>query len=439
MSLYTANPDGTRPAAVLRRQQPQHRHQQHRRGVRAPQADAGRPHPHLARQYTDVDDGGDLIIIDGAKYVENTQALLSSAGSTGPAQTRGDHAGRHHDPRPLTGRPLHLRLSAVGWHQPHPGELDAVPPAGHDADAAAHRAVQLDHAERRQPDGRAAAVQRVDVRPEPGHPAADHDPGRGRDDHGRGGRAALHAAEHHPRQGAGRGPRPEPGRRRRRRHRHPQRLRHRRRGYRHAEHRNGGRLVQDGARRASGALPAPGEGGVDPRQDDRGPRRMPPSAPPTTCARSSATRPSSRTARCACEVPANVAFRMAVLDANGRRISSEQRAWLSGAPRGDPYLQRLPPARDRAEAGVARPPGTVQLRLGRSGRQRHRVPRHDCLRSRRYHSRPGRNHGPGAHARELPERHSGVQADGAGRQRGLHRRVDRPGAGDPGGADQPAL
>ena len=40
----------------------------------------------IARQYTDVDDGGDLVIIDGTHYVENTQALLGNPGFTGPAQ-----------------------------------------------------------------------------------------------------------------------------------------------------------------------------------------------------------------------------------------------------------------------------------------------------------------------------------------------------------------
>src|SRR5205823_1139570 len=40
----------------------------------------------IARQYTDVDDGGDLVIVDGTHYVENTQALLGNPGLNGPAQ-----------------------------------------------------------------------------------------------------------------------------------------------------------------------------------------------------------------------------------------------------------------------------------------------------------------------------------------------------------------
>ena len=42
----------------------------------------------IVRPYTDVDFGGDLIIIDTKTYVENTQAVLASAGMNGPAQTR---------------------------------------------------------------------------------------------------------------------------------------------------------------------------------------------------------------------------------------------------------------------------------------------------------------------------------------------------------------
>ena len=41
----------------------------------------------IARQYTDVDFGGQLEIIAGNQYVENTQPLLAYASLTGPAQT----------------------------------------------------------------------------------------------------------------------------------------------------------------------------------------------------------------------------------------------------------------------------------------------------------------------------------------------------------------
>ncbi len=42
----------------------------------------------LARPYTNIDFGGDLLIINGAQFVENTQPLLANAGMVGPAQTR---------------------------------------------------------------------------------------------------------------------------------------------------------------------------------------------------------------------------------------------------------------------------------------------------------------------------------------------------------------
>jgi hypothetical protein len=41
----------------------------------------------LIRPYTDDDFGGDLVIIDAADFVENTQPLLANAGAAGPAQT----------------------------------------------------------------------------------------------------------------------------------------------------------------------------------------------------------------------------------------------------------------------------------------------------------------------------------------------------------------
>jgi hypothetical protein len=42
----------------------------------------------VVRPYTDVDFGGDLVIINGTQFVENTQPLLADAGLPGPAQTR---------------------------------------------------------------------------------------------------------------------------------------------------------------------------------------------------------------------------------------------------------------------------------------------------------------------------------------------------------------
>ena len=42
----------------------------------------------LVRPYTNVDFGGDLVIIDGVHFAENTQPLLANASLKGPAQTR---------------------------------------------------------------------------------------------------------------------------------------------------------------------------------------------------------------------------------------------------------------------------------------------------------------------------------------------------------------
>jgi hypothetical protein len=42
----------------------------------------------LARPYTNIDFGGDLLLINGNQFVENNQPLLADAGMIGPAQTR---------------------------------------------------------------------------------------------------------------------------------------------------------------------------------------------------------------------------------------------------------------------------------------------------------------------------------------------------------------
>ena len=58
----------------------------------------------------------------------------------------------------------------------------------------------------------------------------------------------------------------------------------------------------------------------------------PPSAPPTTCAKSSATRRCSRTARWSSRCPAYVAFQISILDATGKRITPVHDAWLQVMP-----------------------------------------------------------------------------------------------------------
>ncbi|HXN80738.1 MAG TPA: hypothetical protein VN869_07500, partial [Steroidobacteraceae bacterium] len=88
MSLYSANPDGTDLELYYGANS-------HMTGTNNTEIEFVQPHQMqdgrilaLVRQYTGVDDGGDLVIIDGAHYVENTQPLLAYPTLTGPAQTR---------------------------------------------------------------------------------------------------------------------------------------------------------------------------------------------------------------------------------------------------------------------------------------------------------------------------------------------------------------
>jgi len=93
MHLYTSNPDGTD-------QQLYYGANSHMTGTNAAGSNNAviefiKPREMqdgriltLVRPYTDVDFGGDLIIINGAQFVENSQPLLANAGLPGPAQTR---------------------------------------------------------------------------------------------------------------------------------------------------------------------------------------------------------------------------------------------------------------------------------------------------------------------------------------------------------------
>jgi hypothetical protein len=87
MDLYTINPDGTDLELYYGAQS-------HMTGTNGSVVEFSHPREMqdgdilvIARQYTDVDFGGQLEIIDGQHYVENTQPLLAYAGLTGPAQT----------------------------------------------------------------------------------------------------------------------------------------------------------------------------------------------------------------------------------------------------------------------------------------------------------------------------------------------------------------
>jgi len=85
MHLYSANPDGTDLQLYYGANS-------HNVGTNNTVVEFAQPREMqdgrilaIARQYTGVDDGGDLVIIDGAHYVENAQALLGNPGLTGPA------------------------------------------------------------------------------------------------------------------------------------------------------------------------------------------------------------------------------------------------------------------------------------------------------------------------------------------------------------------
>ena len=87
MSLYSSNPDGTDPQLY-------YGVNSHNTGTNGTVIEFVHPHQMqngnilaIMRQYTDVDDGGNLVIINGTNYVENTQPLLAFSTLTGPAQT----------------------------------------------------------------------------------------------------------------------------------------------------------------------------------------------------------------------------------------------------------------------------------------------------------------------------------------------------------------
>lgn len=87
MDLFTINPDGTDLQLYYGAQS-------HMTGTNGSVIEFSHPHEMqdgqilvIAREYTGVDFGGQLEIIDGNQYVENTQPLLAYPTLTGPAQT----------------------------------------------------------------------------------------------------------------------------------------------------------------------------------------------------------------------------------------------------------------------------------------------------------------------------------------------------------------
>ena len=87
MHLYTSNPDGTDTELYYGANS-------HMTGTNNTVVEFMQPHEmqngsilSLIRQFANTDFGGDLVIINGTQYVENTQPLASNAGGTGPAQS----------------------------------------------------------------------------------------------------------------------------------------------------------------------------------------------------------------------------------------------------------------------------------------------------------------------------------------------------------------
>ena len=87
MHMYSANPDGTDTELYYGANS-------HMTGTNGTVVEFLHPHERadgtiltLIRQFSDTDFGGDLAIIDGKDFVENTQPLMASGGLAGPAQT----------------------------------------------------------------------------------------------------------------------------------------------------------------------------------------------------------------------------------------------------------------------------------------------------------------------------------------------------------------
>jgi hypothetical protein len=87
MHLYSSNPDGTDTELYYGANS-------HMTGTNGTVVEFMQPHEmqngnilSLIRQFSDTDFGGDLVIIEGNQFVENTQPLQASAGMPGPAQS----------------------------------------------------------------------------------------------------------------------------------------------------------------------------------------------------------------------------------------------------------------------------------------------------------------------------------------------------------------
>ena len=176
------------------------------------------------------------------------------------------------------------------------------------------------------------------------------------------------------------------------------------------------------AERAPGALPAPGEGGVDPGQDRRRPlgRRL---------------RRQQLHARDP-RLRADRAGRLGARGGAGQRRLPHGACWMPTGGASCPRRAsgcRCKPGRGRSTCNGCHRPASAQKPIshGRAGTCSTSAwagaaasgapfPHTIASGTGAFMPEPGRNHGAGAHARQLRERHTAVPADGAGRERGLH-------------------
>ena len=266
----------------------------------------------------------------------------------------------------------------------------------------------------------AAAVRRLDLRPVDADPAAGRESRRGRHVH-RHRRAAaaspLPAGAARP--GGRRRLRRRPRVRERRHPRHPQRLRHRRRGHGARRHRRARRPAPHARPRS-----APRASCASRRRSslpDRDVLDFRGSAFGVTAAFGMREilgyAPIEPDGSVRVKVPANVAVRDLVLDAERPAHRPAARQLAAGARRRGTALQWLPRPGERP---VAR--SLDLFTVGERGRDHHRpaVPEHESRAVRRLR----RDHGAGARAHQLPDRLRRAAADARHRVRG---RLDRSG------------
>ena len=139
----------------------------------------------IVRPFDHPELGGAITIIDTPTYVENTQPVASSAGMTGPAQTAATPNQVRTDLEPSHRRPLQLGVSVVGRHGARADDVVDLPPRGAGSGESHGSDLRAVHARASGGDescaGRgAAALWRVDVRPDDPDAAADRDRRGGR-------------------------------------------------------------------------------------------------------------------------------------------------------------------------------------------------------------------------------------------------------------------